>query len=121
MKFLLDQGLPRSAADLMRQAGFDVVHTAEIGMTESLDEEILKRALAEERIVVTLDADFHTLLVLSKLSKPSIIRFRIEGLRAEKLTELLLEVTRQCEEDLAAGALISVQEHQIRIRRLPVF
>src|ERR1700677_4384814 len=120
MKFLLDQGVPRTAAALMRQVGFDAVHTAEIGMAESLDEDILGRASEEERVVVTLDADFHTLLVLSKLCKPSIIRFRIEGLRAGKFSELLQEVIQQCGEDLEAGALISVQEHQIRIRRLPV-
>lgn len=120
MKFLLDQGLPRSAASLMREAGFEAVHTAEIGMAASSDEEILRRALEEECVVVTLDADFHALMVSLQLRKPSIIRFRIEGLRAEKFSKFLQAVIEECSEDLEAGALISVQEHQIRIRRLPI-
>jgi len=43
MKLLLDQGTPRSSAALLRQAGFDVVHTGEIGLADAPDEEIPKR------------------------------------------------------------------------------
>jgi predicted nuclease of predicted toxin-antitoxin system len=120
MKLLLDQGAPRSAAILLRQAGFDTVHTGEISMAESADSEILKRALAESRVVVTLDADFHSLLALSQASQPSVIRIRIEGLRAEPFTELLQGVLQQCADDLKSGAMVSVSNFQIRVRRLPV-
>jgi predicted nuclease of predicted toxin-antitoxin system len=37
MKLLLDQSLPRSAAALLRQAGIDAVHTAEIGLATAED------------------------------------------------------------------------------------
>jgi predicted nuclease of predicted toxin-antitoxin system len=89
MKLLLDQGTPRSAATLLRLAGVDTVHTGEIGMAESADAKILERARTENRVVVTLDADFHSLLALSQARQPSVIRIRIEGLRAEQFTELL--------------------------------
>jgi predicted nuclease of predicted toxin-antitoxin system len=120
MKLLLDQGTPRSAAILLRQAGFDTVHTGEIGMAESEDEEILKRAAIENRIVVTLDADFHASLALSQARNPSVIRIRIEGLRAEPFAELIQRVIRQCADDLIAGAIVSVNDFQIRLRHLPI-
>jgi predicted nuclease of predicted toxin-antitoxin system len=120
MKLLLDQGTPRSTATLLRQAGFDTIHTGEIGMAESDDEEILKRALAEGRVIVTLDADFHAHLALSQARKPSVIRIRIEGLRAEQFSGLLQGIIQQCAEDLEGGAMISVRDYQIRVRRLPV-
>lgn len=41
MKLLLDQRLPRSAAELLRQAGHDVVHAGERGLASASDEEIL--------------------------------------------------------------------------------
>lgn len=120
MKLLLDQGTPRSAATLLRQAGFDAVHTGEIGLAEAPDEEILRRALLEDRVVVTLDADFHALLALSQASKPSVVRIRLQGLRAEELCRVLRNVIQQCLADLDRGAMLSVQENRIRIHRLPV-
>lgn len=120
MKLLLDQGTPRSAADILREAGFDVVHTGEVGLAEAEDAEIIERAASEDRIAVTLDADFHALLVLSQKQKPSVIRIRVEGLRAKDFSSLVRHVLSESEDELNAGAMISVTEFQIRIRRLPL-
>jgi predicted nuclease of predicted toxin-antitoxin system len=120
MKLLLDQGLPRSATVLLSQAGIDAVHVAEIGRSDAEDIEILQKGQEEGRVVVTLDADFHTLLALAAATSPSVIRIRIERLRAQALTDLLLTVISECEEDLEAGAAVTVEPTRIRIRRLPL-
>ncbi len=86
MKLLLDQGLPRSAAALLRDAGIDTIHLGEIEMSAAEDAEIIQRAREEGRVVVTLDADFHTLLALDEATSPSVIRIRIERLRAPALS-----------------------------------
>lgn len=62
-RLLLDQGLPRSSAILLTEAGWYAVHVADMGMSRSDDSEIPWRAQAEARVRVTLDADFHSLLV----------------------------------------------------------
>jgi predicted nuclease of predicted toxin-antitoxin system len=67
VKLLLDQGLPRAAAAELAALGWDV---GEIGMAAATDQEILRRALAEQRAVVTLDADFHTILALENAPAP---------------------------------------------------
>lgn len=120
MKLLLDQGLPLSAAALLRDAGMDTIHVGEIGMAEAEDAEIIQRANAEGFIVVTLDADFHTLLALAGATAPSVIRIRIERLRAQALTDLLGMVIAECTEDLEQGSAITVEAGRIRIRRLPL-
>jgi predicted nuclease of predicted toxin-antitoxin system len=120
MKLLLDQGLPLSAGALLRDMGIDTIHVGEIGMAEAEDSEIIQRAREEERVVATLDADFHTLLALDEATSPSIIRIRIERLRAQALTDLLLMVIAECEEELEQGSAITVEPSRIRIRRLPL-
>jgi predicted nuclease of predicted toxin-antitoxin system len=120
MRLLLDQGLPLSAARLLCNAGIDTIHVGEIGMSEAEDAEIIQRAREQERVVATLDADFHTLLALDEASSPSVIRIRIERLRVQALTDLLLTVIAECEEELIQGAAITVEPSRIRIRRLPL-
>jgi predicted nuclease of predicted toxin-antitoxin system len=120
MKLLLDQGLPLSAAALLRDANIDTIHVGEIGMSEAEDADIIQRARDEERVVVTLDADFHALLALDVATTPSVIRIRIERLCAQALTDLLLTVIAECGEDLEQGSATTVEPSRIRIRRLPL-
>jgi predicted nuclease of predicted toxin-antitoxin system len=110
MKLLLDQGLPLSAAALLRDAGIDTIHVGEIGMSEAKDSDIIRRARNEERIVATLDADFHTILALDAAHTPSVIRIRIERLRAQALKVLLLGVIAECKEDLEQGAALPLSQ-----------
>ncbi|HRJ40778.1 MAG: DUF5615 family PIN-like protein [Caldilineaceae bacterium] len=120
MKLLLDQGLPRGAAGLLREGGIDTVHTGEIGYATAQDGEIVERARQENRVVVTLDADFHNLLALSGASGPSVIRIRMEGLKAIALTRLLQRILAEWTEELEIGVLLTVQPDRIRVHRLPV-
>ena len=120
MKLLLDQGCPRSAGSLLREVGVDALHVAEIGMAGAKDSVILQQALEAQRIVVTLDADFHTLLALNEMIEPSVIRIRIQRLRAQAMTELILSILRECSTELIQGVAITVESNKIRMRRLPL-
>lgn len=124
MKLLLDQGLPRSAADILRDGGHDVVHAGDVGLSTASDAEVLESARATDRAVVTLDADFHALLAVGRAMGPSVIRLRIEGLRGPAAATLIDRVIHACSDDLAAGAAVTVDEdagaHRIRVHRLPL-
>ncbi len=117
---VIDQGLPRSAAAVLREAGYDAVHVGEVSMSLASDREILRKAQVENRVVVTLDGDFHALLALSTASSPSVIRIRIEGLRGEELARLLLLTIPRIESDLESGAVVTIQHGRLRVRRLPI-
>ncbi len=120
MRLLLDQGLPRSAILHLRNAGIEAVHVGDRGLATASDSKILDFGRQEDRVVVTLDADFHALLALSGVTGPSVIRIRIEGLRAEGLATLLVDVLKVCSDDLMKGAVVSVTESGVRIRKLPL-
>ena len=69
---------------------------------------------------VTLDADFHALLALSKASSPSVIRIRIQRLRAEALFELLQFVLDEWHQELGRGAALTIVPGRIRFQYLPL-
>lgn len=120
MQLLLDQGLPRTAAKLLREAGIDTVHVGEINMSTAKDAEILERGHKEQRVIITLDSDFHRLLALSSAHKPSVVRVRIEGLKAKAYVPLITTILTQCAQDLKQGCVVTVQNQKIRIRHLPI-
>jgi predicted nuclease of predicted toxin-antitoxin system len=117
---LLDQGMPRRTSAQLREIGIDCVHTAEIGASTLQDEQIIALAVSQTRTIVTLDDDFHALLAVSGASAPSVVRVRIEGLKAHAATALIQQVLDACGDDLAAGAAVTVQPGRLRVRRLPL-
>jgi predicted nuclease of predicted toxin-antitoxin system len=119
-RLLLDQGLPRSTAALPAQTGWDAIHVSEIGMSRADDLDILQRARAEARICVTLDADFHSLLAIKGEREPSVIRIRKEGLDGLALAALLQDIWPGIEDALKGGAMVTVTERSVRVRRLPI-
>lgn len=120
MKLLLDMGLARRAAALLREQGLDCTHLGELGLPRLADQAILLMAADEGRTVVTLDADFSALLALSGASRPSVIHIRREGLDYLLAAELIARVTDVLREDLEVGCIASVSERGVRVHRLPI-
>jgi predicted nuclease of predicted toxin-antitoxin system len=89
MRLVVDQGMPRDVAAGLRALDFDCVHLAGVGRSESTDPEVLQFSLAQEATIVTLDADFHTILAVSGAGGPSVIRFRPQGIRAPDVVSLV--------------------------------
>lgn len=56
MQLLLDQGVPRDTAALLRDDGFDCLHVGELEMSKAEDSEILAFAARQNATVITLDA-----------------------------------------------------------------
>jgi len=117
---LLDQGMPADAARLFRQLGYQCWHASELGMQRASDEEILAFAANRGCVMITLDADFHTLVAVRGLRAPSVIRLRREGCRAETAVAILGPVLEHYSQDLQSGALISVKDRRVTRHLLPV-
>jgi len=120
MKLLLDQGLPRSTIKHLADAGIVAEHVGDLGMASATDEVILEAARQRSAVVVTLDADFHQLLAISRSTTPSVVRIRIEGLKGDQVANILARVINAASADLDAGAVVSVTETRIRVRSLPI-
>jgi predicted nuclease of predicted toxin-antitoxin system len=81
MKFLVDESTGQSVATYLDRAGYDVVSVADI-MPSARDEDILHRAVLEDRIVVTNDKDFGELIYRGGGAHRGIILLRLRDERA---------------------------------------
>ena len=120
IRLLLDQGLPRTAAIHLRAVNWDVVHVQEIGLSRFSDVAIIEYARANDRCVCTLDADFHASLAVEGSGSPSVIRIRKEGLRGRDLAALLINSWPAIAAAVTSGAMVSITDDAVRIRRLPI-
>jgi predicted nuclease of predicted toxin-antitoxin system len=120
MKFLADMGIsPRVVKDL-REKDHDAVHLMDEGLNRLPDGEILQKARRENRILLTHDLDFGELLAASGGELPSVIIFRLKDMRAPNVSKHLFSIINQQAEALHKGAVLSVTEQKVRIRRLPI-
>ena len=121
MRFLIDNALSPRVAELLREAGHEAGHVRDHGMQAAADDEIFDWAGREERVIVSADTDFGTLLALRDSDKPSVIIFRrLSGHRPEDQARLLLDQLPVLEEHLEGGSVVVIEENRIRVRSLPI-
>ena len=120
MRFLADMGVAGRVVEWLRESGHEVVHLRDEGLKRSPDQNIFLKAVNEERIILTFDLDFGEIVALSGSDKVSVILFRLFDATATHVIQRLSVVLPACSEDLVQGAVVVVEEHRYRIRKLPI-
>ena len=112
----LDENLPLQLKELFIDSGHDADTVLDEGMGGASDPEVLAACLAEDRVLVTPDADFADIRAYPPSEYPGIIVFRL----ANQTRDTLMEVGSRLIHTLAGsspeGHLWIVEDSRVRIR-----
>src|SRR5687768_3831961 len=113
MKVLVDTCVWGGAKNDLEAAGHDVIWVGD-WVNDPGDDDILAFAHKEGRILVTLDKDFGELVIV--YGKPHSGIMRLVNASARKQGQLCLHVLNLHGEELAIGAIVTVEPGMIRVR-----
>lgn len=121
MRFLIDHALSPVVAERLKAAGHDATHVRDYGLQAASDDEIFAHAQREQRVLVSADTDFGTLLALRREPSPSVVLFRHGTQRqpAQQADTLLANLTG-IERELTGGSIVVVEPGRLRVRELPL-
>lgn len=115
MKFLIDESVEFAVIRFLRQIGHDVVAVSE-GVIGIRDEEVLKAAYSEKRILVTNDKDFGTLIYFQRAKHHGVVLLRLPDEEVkQKINRIRVLLDEHAEE--LADAFVVVDKITVRIRR----
>jgi len=120
LRLLADMNLSPLTVAALQADGYDIVRVSSLLPTTTADSVILELARQREMVIVTQDLDFSTLLALSGFSRPSLVTLRLSNTDPHVVTQRLRQVLPQLEQLLSEGCAITVDDHSVRIRRLPI-
>ena len=82
--------------------------------------EIFKLAATQNRVLISADTDFNTLLALWHEKKPSVILLRHPRKKPDSQIKLLITSLARIEKALKQGSIVVIEETRIRVRSLPI-
>ncbi len=120
LEFLANMNISPLTVEELRKLGWNIMRVPEVMDRKSKDIEILTYAREHKKVVITQDLDFSALLAVKGYEKPSVISLRFENAKPEFITNRIIEIVNEMEEELEEGIIISVDETSGRYRNLPI-
>lgn len=120
VKIVIDMSLSPNWVPVLNRHGWLTLHWSTVGDPRASDLTIRDWALANGHVIFTHDLDFGTILALTHAKGPSVIQVRAQDVLPDHLEGVVIAALRQHDADLAAGALVVVEESKCRVRILPI-
>ena len=115
LKFLVDVGVGKNIEIWLQSQGFVTVAIRDIN-PRMLDVDVLKLALNDGRIVITMDKDFGELVYHRKQKHSGVLLLRMEDASRDEKISAVQSILHQHGE-LLSGSFSSYQNGKLRIRK----
>lgn len=115
--FIADENISPRVVLFLREIGIDVFDIKEEGLAGTSDSDIIKQAVRADRIVLTQDSDFGTLVFKEKVRLTGIIYLRpghVKSLDAVRILKTLLD--KEIDVDIPFLIVAELQANRIKIR-----
>ena len=116
MKLLLDQDVYGLTVRFLIESGYDLLTVAQLDMSQAPDEEVLKTAQAQNRILITRDRDYGNLIFVKGLGS-GVIYLRMQPNTLPAVHSEFLRVLGMYTEPDLIGAFVVVEADKHRFRR----
>jgi predicted nuclease of predicted toxin-antitoxin system len=81
VRFLVDTGLDVRVVSWLREQGHEAVHLRDEGLQRLPNGDIFNKAIAERRVVLTVDLDFGEIAAPARGERASVVVFRLHNMR----------------------------------------
>ena len=118
MRLLADQDVYKVTIDELKRWGHDVVTVKELGMQGATDRDLLRKAKIDNRLLITRDKDFGTLVFWEKVLSTGVVLLRITPMTAKEVYHEIQRLFEENSEEELRGVFCVVEPHRHRIRHL---
>jgi predicted nuclease of predicted toxin-antitoxin system len=119
VRIKLDENIPISAAQPLRNAGHDVDTVVDEHLTGADDGDVLRTATAADRLVVTLDRGFGAIRSHPPGSHGGVLVLRCADQSPAAVTRDLEQLLTEVDLEELAGCIVVFRGGELRIRRSP--
>jgi len=113
-KLYLDQMLRVDVAQALREEGYDVLRAIEVQQDRYDDQQILARAITENRLLITLDEHFGDWVVLPLSQHPGVIRLKVHPTASINVLGLLVPFLRKYSQEQFKDHLVILSEKRVK-------
>ena len=119
MKFFLDENIPLSINNTIKNLGFKVEHTRNVGLTGSSDKEIAEYARKQNAILVTRDIEFGSRILYPKNSHYGLLILRLPfNFSAKQISENLKKFLNNINVEILVNSITILELGRYRRRML---
>ena len=114
LKFLIDVGVGKKVENWLNAQGYDTKSIRKLD-PRMPDDEILKLATRENRMVLTMDKDFGELVFSSNFSHAGILILRLEDFNSAQKVNVVQKIMQQYQTKII-GKFCVYKDNKLRIR-----
>ncbi len=120
LRLLADVHISPLTVSELKTIGYEVYRITDFLSASASDTEIVELALQKEAVIITQYLDFSALVAQGGMSNPSIVSLRVSNASPDHISKILKTVLPEIETELEEGVIVSIEDTEYRLRKLPI-